>query len=92
MVEKNIVAVLANVEGLPASVVEKIKEKNYSSDQVFEVKGINGSSVLIKSTKYNEKDTFEVSLDNVALFKQLGDDYMVYELPKTEESSKEKGE
>ena len=93
MVKKNIVATLANYDGLPSAVVDKIKEKRYYPDQVFDVKQINGNKVVIRSSRYDEQDEFEVGMDNVRLFKKLGDDYMVYNPQKqAEPASNEKGE
>ena len=93
MGKKVIVATLENFDGLAEAVAENLKAKRYYQDQAFDVVAIKGDTVVIKSARHNEKDTFEVNLNNVRLFEKLGDDYKVYE-PEIEETStiKEKGE
>ena len=93
MEKKEIVATLVSFDGLSESMVAKLKEKGYYKDQTYEVKEIKNGVVLMKSTRYGEKDTFEVGLENVNLYERFGDDYMVYK-PTEEETAiaKEKSE
>ena len=93
MEKKVIVATLENFDGLPESVASKLKTKRYFQDQAFEVKELKDGVVVIKSTRFGETDSFEVSLENVRLFEKLGDDYKVYEPTEAEKgSAKEKSE
>lgn len=95
---KTILATLESFEGLPADVVEKLKQQAYANDQIFEVKKIelaNGSyRVWIEAVSKSGKSSFMVNAENVNLYERYDDDYKVYNPLEDQElvGQKEKGE